>query len=299
MEYQTENDQEVAEMLAWADIKDSKKSGKVLTARAIGLEELSSAGLKTECLKLNFGGVYGYLPKDKIDDYEFKSLQFFIGKYFEFVVEDVFIDKEQTVGTFLANRTKALAISSRKFWRTAKVGQIYESFIRGIDQFQLYLLVEGVSVILHRDEVGYSYYEDLRHEFEIGDSLDVRIMELEQPTDDKKDGVVTVSSKVLARDPWLDITHFQEKMTYLGTIQRVHPVHGLFIELEKGLNVRTNFPSGGMSRVFKAIDEINVRILSIDVVQRRIKAISIVPEKKIGGRTRGVGRQIMGRRTSR
>lgn len=297
--HENQMDIEQAEMLAWAEIKDSKKAGKVLVARATALEDLALAGHKMECLKLNFNGVYGYLPKDRIDNYEFKSLQFFIGKYFEFVVEDVIIDKDQTVGTFVANRTKALGISAKKFWKTARVGQIYESFIRGIDQLHLYLLVEGVSVILHRDEVGYTYYEDLREEFEIGDTLEVKIMALEKPTEEKVEGVVTVSAKVLAQDPWVKITHFHEKMTYLGTIQKVHPVHGLFIMLEHGMSVRTNFPAGGMSRVFKAGDEINVRILSIDVVNRRIKAVSIIPEKKIGGRTRGLGRQIMGRRTTR
>lgn len=291
-------DQEQTEMLAWAEIKNSKNVGKVLIARATGLEELAFGNLKMECLKLNFNGVYGYLPKDRIDDYEFKSLQFFIGKYFEFVVEEVLIDKEQTVGTFVANRKKALVINAKNFWKTAKVGQIYESFIRGIDQVHLYLLIEGVPVILHRDEVGYSFYEDLRQEFEIGDSIDVKIIGLTHPTEDSE-GKVVVSAKVLAQDPWLKIKHFHEKMTYLGTILRVHPVHGLFIELEHGMNVRTNLPAGGMSRVFKPGDEINVRILSIDVVERRIKAVSIVPSKKIGGRTRGLGRQIMGRRTQR
>ena len=87
---------------AWADIKDSHRTGSVLTAQAIGIENFQFGAVREECLKLNYKGLYGYLPIKFIDNYEFRGLQNFVGKIFEFVVSHVDLESH----LFAADRIK-------------------------------------------------------------------------------------------------------------------------------------------------------------------------------------------------
>jgi len=272
------------EQLAWADIKESHRVKQVLYAEAIGLETLTMGDKREDFLKLNYKGIYGYLPKSRIDNYEFKGLHHFLGKEFEFVVETVDLEGHW----FLANRIQALEVSARRFWKTAKVGQVMVGFIRGIDASRLYLLVEGVPAVVERKDVSYSYIEDLRYEFEIGDTIDVKITKLEAASEENDNtGVLEVSSKVLQKDPWGQIANFKEGCTYTGTITKIHPEHGVFAELLPGLTVRTNFPPNANPTVLKRDNKVSIKLLNIDHRERKIKAITIIPNRAISAGKRG------------
>jgi len=266
------------EQLAWADLKESLRVKKVLYAKAVGLETLQVGEKKEDVLKLNYNGVYGYLPKSKIDNYDFKGLHHFLSKEFEFVVEEIDVESQW----FLADRIKALEVSAKRFWRVGKEGMVVAAFIRGIDMANLYLLVEGIPTILNKKEVSYSYIEDLREEFEIGDTIEVKVLKIEPPTDDNEQGVLEVSAKVLQKDPWHQIAHYKEGCSYSGKITKVHPQHGIFLELVPGLTVRTNFPANAKPDQLRKDKEITVKLLEINHQQRRIKAIPIIPHKSIG-----------------
>ncbi|WP_240416572.1 S1 RNA-binding domain-containing protein [Paenibacillus periandrae] len=270
------------EVLAWSALRDAKNRKRVLVAKAIGLEELELLGSKMECLKLNYQGIYGYLPRNKIDNYEFRGVHNFLGKSFEFIIEELIIEKGEKTGIFVANRIEALKISANIFWNTARVGQIYESFIRGIDPYHLYLLVEGVEVKLHRSEVDYSLYDDLRQVYNIGESIDVKILNFEKPENGSLEGKLEVSARILNKDPWENITNYKERMFYVGKLVRIHPTIGMFLELEPGLSMLANFPAGARGIQFKPGDEFEVKIGSIDVIARRIFGVMIIRSKKIG-----------------
>ncbi|GAA0854062.1 S1 RNA-binding domain-containing protein [Paenibacillus glucanolyticus] len=276
-------DEELNEqMVTWLSLREAKNRKRVLYAKAVGLEEISLGDLRMECLKLNYEGVYGYLPRNKIDDYEFKGLHNFMGKTFEFVVETLITEPDEQVGTFVANRIEALKLSANRFWNNAQVGEIYEAFIRGIDPYHLYILVEGVQVKLHRSEVGYSLYDDLREVYSIGDSIEVKILELGKPNEENSEGTLQVSAKILNQDPWDNIGNYKERMFYLAELKRIHPVHGMFLELEPGLSVLTYFPAGTRGRKFKPGDELEVKIKTIDVEKREIFGTIVLPRNKIG-----------------
>lgn len=271
------------EQLAWADIKESQRVKKVLYAEAVGLETITSGSKKEEMLKLFYNGVYGYLPKTRIDNYEFKGLHHFLGKKFEFIVESVDLEGHW----FLANRIEALEVSAKRFWKAAKVGQVVVGFIRGMDTSRLYLLVEGVPTIMRREEVSYSYIEDMRTEFEIGDEINVKITNLEVPSDENNEGLLEVSAKVLEKDPWGQIAHYKEGGSYSGEIKKVHPEHGVFVELIHGITVRTNLPPNANPSILRKGRKVTVKVLEIDHRLKRMKAICINPKKSIGSGRRG------------
>lgn len=276
----------------WRNLRTSRSRSRVLFAKVIGLEDLSFGGRSMKCLKLDYKGVYGYMPSNLIDNYEYKNLQHFMGSMFEFVVEEVITPPKQLdeadlqddveVEYFLANRIKALEVMSELFWKKVEIDQVFSAFIKGIDQFRLYLLVEGVEIILNREDAGYNLYDDLRTVFEIGQTIEVQVMKVEKPTEDNPKGSLSVSAKVLMEDPWRYIKDFKERGTYLGILQRIHPEFGMFVELKPGLVVKCNIPAGASRRPFQRGDEINVKIRHIDHAKHQILGTAINLNNTIG-----------------
>lgn len=294
-EYEGLNNEEVA----WSKLRDAKNRKRVLFARAVGLEDVVFGSLSMPCLKLNFDGIFGYLPQNKIDNYEFKGLHNFLGKTFEFVVEELITEESNKTGTFVANRIEALRILANRFWNNAQPDRIYEAFIRGIDPYNLYLLVEGVAVRMHRTEVDYSLYEDLREIFNIGDSIEVKITTLEKPEEGISEGFLEVSARILNKDPWDNIVNYKEKSFYLGKLTRIRPDLGFFIELEPGLSVLCNVPPGAHGKKFKKGDELEVKISTIDKEERRIRGLIILPRNRIGASSKNFRNSVLRRGASR
>ncbi|MCA1064500.1 30S ribosomal protein S1 (plasmid) [Rossellomorea sp. AcN35-11] len=261
--------------IAWADLKESKQRNRVLYAQVIGIETKEIGNNREEVLKLDYEGFEGYLPKTLIDDYEFKGLQSFVGSMLEFVVN--YVDMEAHI--FGADRTKALEVLASKFWRNAKEGKSYEAFVRGVDPYNVYVLVEGVPAKMYRDDFSYTFFENLQEVVSIGDILEVQLTEIEKPSDSNKEGRISVSKKALETDPWDFISHYKEKGTYLGLIQKVHMDHGLFIDLPHGIRVRTNFPPNTDHRLLQEGEKVNLKIQSIDTNKREIKGIVITPRQ--------------------
>ncbi len=283
-------DLEMERATAWADIKDSHRRGSVLIAQAIGIELKQQGEIKEECLKLDYNGIYGYLPKSFISDYEYRGIQSFIGKHFEFVVSHIDVEGE----IFAADRKKALEILAQKFWRTAQEKNKFSGFVVGVDRNSIYLLVQGIPVRMGRKEYSHTYFDDLQEEVFLGESLDVVVTKIHRPnptleiegetaTEEELkliNGYIEVSHKALEIDPMSYINEYQEKSTYLGVIDKINVEHGIFIKLKpRGITVRSGFPPAVDGKLLREGDEVNFKIQSIDHENRRIKGIIITPRQ--------------------
>lgn len=298
-------DYELEKASAWAEIRDSKRNGTVLTAQAVGIEYFQMGALKEECLKLDYKGIYGFLPKSFIDDYTFKGIQGLVGKHFEFVVS--YADSEEQI--FAADRKKALNVLKERFWKNAKVYQKHPAFVRGVDRFNVFLLVSGVPVVMHRNEFSHTYHEDLRQIIFIGDTFDVQIkniqkpnpaykIEGEEPTREEEriiNGFVEVSSKALEVDPITYITEYKEKATYLGVIEKIHLEYGIFVKLlPRNITALAGFPPGMNTELLREGEQVNFKIQRIDTEKRHIKGLIITPRQ--GAMNQGKGNRSYGHR---
>ncbi|USK62311.1 30S ribosomal protein S1 [Peribacillus asahii] len=283
---------------AWAEIRESKKKETVLTAQAIGIEYFQLGTLREECLKLDYKGVYGYLPKSFIDNYDFKGIQSFIGKYFEFVVS--YVDSEGEI--FAANRIKALEVLGERFWKNGKVNQTIPAFVRGVDRFNAYLLVNGVPVVMHRNDFSHTFHDDLRQILFIGDVINVKVTSIQKPNPDYEiagetpteeeaqiiKGHVTVSAKALEVDPLTYISEYQEKSTYLGVIEKVHLEYGIFVRLlPRNIVALAGFPPGTNKELLREGQQVNFKIQYIDKEKRHVKGLIITPKQGAYNQAKG------------
>lgn len=261
--------------LAWADVREAARTNRILTAFAIGIETKTYEDINVDCLKVDFNGIYGYIPKQMLDNYDLKGMQMYMGTEVEFCVTHAIKDENSTTGLFMGSRVKALNVKAAAFRASAQVGDIYSAFISGVDDGRLYLVVDGVRTQISRREVSYAFIEDLREYFQIGDTIDVKITEYTKGDSQKEDKLV-VDGRVHEIDPWENAVNYTVGSYYFGVIKRIHAEHGFFIELadSPGLIVRSNIPAYSGKLLYKVGDTIRVRIQEIDVEGRIIKAVA-------------------------
>lgn len=259
---------------AEADIREAKRKRKqnfLITAQAVGIETLKRDNLKIDVLKVYYHGVYGYIPKHLMDDYEFKSLQSFADGEFTFFVEDVFEENGEVV--FLANRKDALVYQAEQFWKKAKVGQRYSAFVSGVDRFNVWLLVNGVRVQMNREEYSYKFTKDLQLEVFIGDVFDVKITEID--VENKK---VEVSRKILEEDPRIYLKDYKVGSTYAATVENIDPELGVFVTLKpKGIVAKAGFPPLQTGRLLREGANVNFKVTWINEDKGFVGGLIIIP----------------------
>lgn len=277
---QKQREIEVAQ--AWADLREAyrhREKGYVIEAQVVGIEKLERGEQKEEALKIYYNGIYGYIPVSNVDDYEFRSLQSFVGADIQFVVDQLFDEGESRL--FLGNRKKALEALATKFWRKATVGQDYDAYVSGVDKYGVYLVVEGVRVRMERDDYSYDFVTDLRDVVDIGTTMPVRVINLE-----KEAKRINVSRKALEQDPRDFLLEYKRGGFYLGTIVNIDLDAGVFVRLEpRGLVARAGFPPNQGKRILQEGDQVNFKVTDINEKLARVRGLVIVPRS--GQKTRG------------
>lgn len=278
---QKQRDLEAAQ--AWADLREAyrhREKGYVIEAQVIGLEKLERGEQKEEALKIYYNGIYGYIPVSNVDDYEFRSLQSFVGSDIQFVVEHLFDEGDSRL--FLGNRKKALDALAVKFWKKVTAGQDYEAYVSGVDKYGVYLVVEGVRVRMERDDYSYDFVTDLRECVDIGTTMDVRILNV-----DKDAKRIDVSRKALESDPRDFIQEYKRGGFYFGTIVNIDIDAGVFVRLEpRGLVGRAGFPPNLGKRLINVGDQVNFKVTDINEKLARVRGLVIIPGAA-GQKTRG------------
>ncbi|MFG3613452.1 S1 RNA-binding domain-containing protein [Rummeliibacillus stabekisii] len=279
---------ELTKAQAWADIKEAHRHRNkkyIMSAKAIGLETLELGDNKQEALKLFYDGIYGYIPKSKMDDYEFRSLQSFIGGTFEFIVTDLFEVDGQRL--FLGDRKAALEVQAEKFWKNVKVAQEYDAFVSGVDRYNVYLMIQGVRVRMEKMDYSYEFHPDIQEVVFIGDTFKVRVTDVD--VENKK---VDVSKRVLETDPSEFVDEYKRGGSYLGSITNIDIDYGVFVRLEPyGLTGLAPFPTTTLKNMVQIGQQVNFKVTQIIENKGHIRGIIIIPRagqiNKARGRVNG------------
>jgi len=282
---------------------------RILKALVYGVETLEFGGQKQQALALSFNGIFGYIPASKIDDYEFKGLQSFVGTELEFIVESLFEPEEEPVTEeqsgetalvsdekqqgkalthkktlFLGNRAAALEIQAERFWKNLKTNgvndQVYEAFVSGVDKANVWLVVEGMRVRMNRMNYSYKFYDDLRLHIFIGDKIQVKVLDFKENEDDgEAKRTLTVSRKVLERNPKDFLTNIKVKGTYLAVVKNIDVDKGVFVELDPfGITVLVGFPSMDSGIKLAKEKQVNVRVTRIDTKTGFVSGVIFDPK---------------------
>ncbi|QPA61273.1 hypothetical protein INQ55_23350 (plasmid) [Lysinibacillus sphaericus] len=91
----TQHEEQLQLQQALATLREAARmKTRILKGTVYGVETLTLVGHKQQVLAVDFNGIFGYIPASKIDNYDFKGLQAFVGTELDFVVEELFIPSE-------------------------------------------------------------------------------------------------------------------------------------------------------------------------------------------------------------
>jgi len=121
------------------------------------------------------------------------------------------------------SKEKAIAIES------IKEGDVLKGEITGMVDFGVFVKIQhGLEGLVHISEIDWALVEDPRKLFSVGDSVDVKVIEV-------KDGKVSLSIKALKENPWNSAASQYSKGDIVEGIIIKYNKHGALAAIEEGV----------------------------------------------------------------
>jgi len=217
-------------------------------------------------------GVKAFLPNSQVALRPIKNLDELIGKTFDFKV----IKYDPKRGNIVISRRDLLE-KEREELKTKTLERLQEGatvkgLVKNITYYGVFIDLGGIDGLLHITDMSWGRVNHPSEMFRIGDEVDVKVLKFDRETER-----VSLGLKQISDDPW---QHATERYSS-GKIVRGRVValedYGAFVELEKGIEGLIHISEMSWTRRVKhpskvvAIgDEVEVKILEIDVPSRRI-----------------------------
>jgi small subunit ribosomal protein S1 len=216
-----------------------------------------------------------FCTKEEFSEHEFKTIAGFTGTIQEFIIDH--LDLENRIATVSVK--KADEIKSKIFWekivdlhqRGELEKTVFEGIVYGANPLtrKIYVRVEGTSCYMDVDDWDWNRRKpnvDLL--VSRGEKISVVVTRF-----DVEKKLVRVSRKHTMRDPFLDLELLAKFDGIAGVVTTVSSVHGVFVQLDNGLEVKATVPRQLEPPVVG--DVVRCKILNIDHKKRRCRVVII------------------------
>ncbi len=217
-------------------------------------------------------GVKAFLPNSQVALRPIKNVDDLIGKTFDFKV--IKFDKKK--GNIVISRRDLLE-KEREALKNSTLeklqeGAIVKGLVKNITYYGVFVDLGGIDGLLHITDMSWGRVNHPSEMFKVGDEVDVKVLKY-----DKDSERVSLGVKQITDDPWIHATEkYAAGKTVKGVVVSLED-YGAFVELEKGVEGLIHISEMSWTRRIKhpgkmvAIgDEVEVKILEIDVENRRI-----------------------------
>ena len=217
-------------------------------------------------------GVKAFLPNSQVALRPIKNVDDLIGKTYDFKV--IKFDKKK--GNIVISRRDLLEKEREALKNTTleklQEGAIVKGLVKNITYYGVFVDLGGIDGLLHITDMSWGRVNHPSEMFKIGDEVDVKVLKY-----DKESERVSLGVKQITDDPWIHATEkYAAGKTVKGVVVSLED-YGAFVELEKGVEGLIHISEMSWTRRIKhpgkmvAIgDEVEVKILEIDVENRRI-----------------------------
>lgn len=186
-------------------------------------------------------GINVYCPAKDFSEYPYRTLRDFVGTTQELLITDINLETHVAVGSVKeadAIAKKAFVEELTQLKAANQLGQrTFEGVVRGIDARTntVYVRVNGADCRMSPDEWDWSHYYnwEIPDMVQRGESIDVKVLEYNE-----ENGFIRVSRKATIKDPYERIQSLQNAVAVSGRVVKVHPVHGIFVRIEEGLDAK-------------------------------------------------------------
>jgi len=217
-------------------------------------------------------GVKAFLPNSQVALRPIKNIDELLGKTFDFKV----IKYDKRKGNIVISRRDLLE-KEREELKTKTLERLSETaivkgLVKNITYYGVFVDLGGIDGLLHITDMSWGRVNHPSEMFKIGDEVEVKVLKFEKETER-----VSLGLKQTTEDPWqLAAERYNSGKIVKGNVVSLED-YGAFVELEKGIEGLIHISEMSWTRRIKhpskmvAIgDEVEVKILEIDVENRRI-----------------------------
>lgn len=271
------NDEESLELLAEQFRFQEIVSGVVRSSMSMKLpvvrEDGSREDVEEETLIVQLpGGITGYCASSEFGERDYRSFARFIGTTQKFIITDLNLDHQIA----LLSEKKASARLRDVFWediiQADEEGilkdQEFNAIVSGYNREKgiIYVRLNGQDAYMFRRE--WSWYERDIVDAQVGETIQVKIELF-----DKDERILRVSRRKALPDPYDFLATLRKDQLIAGKVAAVHPIHGLFVEVENGVVLKA-----GKIRQLEEPDIndiVTCRVRTIDAEERKGKLMII------------------------
>jgi small subunit ribosomal protein S1 len=231
-------------------------------------------------------GIRAFCPIGQIELRFCEDPDVHVGKKYTFLITK-FEDSGRRPDMVLSRRVLLEAEARKKaeeLRKTLKVGDIVPGTVRNIKGFGVFVDLGGLDGFLPVSELAYHRVNDPKDVVSEGEEIHVQVLQMEQGSDK-----ITLSLKRLEADPWEEAAGgFAPGSRVVGKVVRIE-AFGAFVELIPGVDGLIHVSNfNAPDRVSHPKDvvqigqELNVEILSVDSVQKRIGLARVPADGEFG-----------------
>jgi small subunit ribosomal protein S1 len=248
----------------WNDIEEAYKNDIPVVGKII---DKTKGGLRVD-LK----GVEAFLPGSQIDSRPIRSLDSYIGQDIEAKVikfsrkRNNIVISRKVITDVAINEEKAKTLAS------IDVGYIVEGTIKNLTEYGAFVDIGGIDGLLHVTDMSWGRIQHPSDAFKTGDHVQVKVLKL-----DREKEKISLGYKQLLPDPWSTVIEmYPVNARVKGKVSTVTE-YGVFVELEPGVEGLVHVSELSWSkrsvspkRMYNRGDEIEVQILGVDTLDKRI-----------------------------
>ncbi|MFC1842338.1 30S ribosomal protein S1 [Candidatus Dependentiae bacterium] len=244
-------------------------------------------------------GIPAFLPGSQIDVQRITDFDKFVGQ--KITANIIKINKKR--GNVIISRRKYLSDqrseSRKKILDKLKEADVIQGIVKNITNYGVFIDIGGVDGLLHITDMTWGRISHPSEMVKIGDQITVKVLSF-----DKENEKISLGLKQLTENPWEKLAKDLEVNSRVkGKISSITD-YGLFVELKKGVEGLVHISEvswtdriNDLQKKFKAGDEVEVLIVSLDPENRRmslsIKQLEQNPWKSISDKFK-VGEKISG-----
>ena len=217
-------------------------------------------------------GVEAFLPASLAFLKGFGSLNSLLGQNIQVKVVKINPSRKNVIVSRKDLLEKEKQESKAKIFEELEVGAIRTGIVKNITDFGAFINLGGIDGLLHITDMSWGRINHPTEILKVGDKISVKILSF-----DKESMKVSLGLKQKDANPWVDVDQkFSIGSRIKGRIVNVVP-YGVFVELTKGIEGLVHISEISWSKrvtnpaeIFKAGDEVDVMVLSIDKEHEKI-----------------------------
>lgn len=248
---------------AWALLEGRLESGEVLNGT---VREVVKGGLLVDV------GVRAFLPASLVDRGYVEDLSKFLGQEISAKVIEVNRPRKKVIVSRKALLEEEYAQKREEMFETIKENQVVRGTVRRLTNFGAFVDIGGVDGLLHISEMAWYRINHPSEVVKVGDEVDVMVLKI-----DKDNEKISLGLKQVLENPWENVEEkYPVGKVLSAKVVRLAPF-GAFVQLEPGVEGLVHISHLAEQHVEKPEDvvkegeEVNVKVLSVDSEEKRIR----------------------------